>query len=1558
MADSGSFNADLGINMQFNIDSAGLVEMTRTIKEISKGKDLQRYWKDIETATDNAAKAIERYNKNTRSKELAENFLKQINALKAITSKENLSDIFPSMDINFDELVGSAKKLAPKINAEFSSSNFSQAFKTFDLLKDKGIELGEVFSKLADYSSKVDENFKLRIENSELKDLFGEQDIGKLKKDLSEIQKLRNEAEETFDSFLNINKIEKVDRWGDEKFSEYFYSIRNGSLTATEAIARFKTEYAHLLEDSYRSNGDSFGLDQLQAFSEKLDSIFRQVEETSKKINDIISNGVITKSVQNLSEDMSLSSDQRSIFNNILQDEESLKSITALIQKLIKESNQAKNTEVFNTEQFNEIKSLFINIESSLDSIKCVLVDVGDGEELSPLLKQLDNIREAASNIKLSLNLDLGNEVSERLNQKVSQATQRQLEAYRKLFSAMKGTGKTNKEMLKFFEPDDASATELIGMYQGIIKRAEEQFKIGNSNIYKKYLGSTYDDLKKEIKNANTQLGRAENKRSENGILGDLFGNSKDLSGVIEQLGTIISKLNEISKSAKEFAETFKNGLNVNASVDEIEKLTNRVKEFEDEIAKIKNPTAHNASAGTKSESEEMKQVGKAAKEAQKQVSKIEFSPNTDGFDDVISKFKILKEEASQISKITKESNQNKDGGYDVSYKATKKDGTSYYLGENSNPNVLKASEVVYNSAVEEKEKLKENKKAWKDLLSAVKQYKKLSTEIAKRTSLPGDETTLKELKEKTIPALQKNVFISPEQLSKSESLLKEIDAETSRIAEKKMHLDWDAAIKENEKFDKNVSEINGKVAETGELLSNLSIPKELNNEWTKIINDVDALTKKLKNGDLSPSDYSSQRDALLKDYNNKVEIQRRRDVEMYNSASSENSAKDNERQVKVQKALNDALNRYETLQKRIANGNGLSTDEAEAKSLLDTIHELQREDVLSPEKLTESNQRINRLNQSVEDIKRNIAETTLDNTQDKIDKYRTTLKNKSAKPVFEDQSVDYKKMLAEFASAISTLEDYKTSLAGISELTDEQKNHLQELTDKCQSAAKAFTLLDAAQKGSTEDSRWKEIDKLSKYLTDNTKLSKEAKRELNDYLAQLKSGDPSVNVKKIHTAWTKVAEQERAAGREGKSFFTMLSSAKLGHLVSQIAGFFSFYDLINVGKQAFEFVKQLDYALVDLKKTTSMSSTELERFYYDSNDVAKKMGVTTQEIIDQASAWSRLGYSTKEAATEMAQLSSQFSSISPGMDTDTAQEGLVSIMKAWDIDPDQVKSEIMDNINALGNAMAESNQDIVEGMERSAAALAAVGTDYEDAFAMFSGMQEVLQSAEVAGRALRSISMRIRGYDETTEELSDDLKTVTGDLADLTKTAQHAQGVSIFKDGSTTEFKSLVDYFGEINEIWDEMSQKQQNDFLQKAFGKTQAQAGSALIQNYSAVTKALEVMDEAAGSSDREMETVKESLEYKINALKETWVGTAQDILDRGDLGKIIDALTTVSEAIGSVTSNIGLLKTAALGISAALSFKNVGRDKTYSLFCHFEYADNTHNLLRIRRFRVCYS
>lgn len=522
--------------------------------------------------------------------------------------------------------------------------------------------------------------------------------------------------------------------------------------------------------------------------------------------------------------------------------------------------------------------------------------------------------------------------------------------------------------------------------------------------------------------------------------------------------------------------------------------------------------------------------------------------------------------------------------------------------------------------------------------------------------------------------------------------------------------------------------------------------------------------------------------------------------------------------------------------------------------------------------------------------------------------------------------SEKYKALVKESNDLLDKMKNIQTEIKnqdGIA--SQEQLNQLGQYNKRIEEIYNATKKMTTSEKGSTEGKAIKEIKKIYEALDKNTRMSSEAKAQLHSYINELKT-NPSANVEEIAAAWKKVIVAEKEAGRGGKSLLSAVGEKAFYGLAGQIAGMVSLLDVINVGKQAVNQVIELDTALVDLQKTTTMSSSQLNQFYYDANDIAKQMGVTTQEIIEQASAWSRLGYSSAEAATQMAQLSSQFASISPGMETDDAQEGLVSIMKAWDIGVDDVKSEIMDKINILGNTMAESNQDIVEGMKRSAAALAAVGTSTEDAFAMFSGINEVLQNAEKSGTALRSISLRLRSFDESTEEYSDDLKNITGELVDLTKTAQHTQGVSIFKDGSTTEFKSLVEYFGQIHDIWDEMSQKQQNDFLIKAFGRTQAQAGSALIQNYAGVTKALDEMSNSAGSADKEMETIKSSLEYKLNALKETWVGTAQKMADRSVLGGIIDGLTTISELI----QKIGVLPSAAIGGSIFALFKNVGTAK----------------------------
>ena len=801
----------------------------------------------------------------------------------------------------------------------------------------------------------------------------------------------------------------------------------------------------------------------------------------------------------------------------------------------------------------------------------------------------------------------------------------------------------------------------------------------------------------------------------------------------------------------------------------QITELESKISSLKSEIASLESPASNQRKDAFPKTSENLEQVAQSEQKVQqeavatdKALDNISFTPNTEGFDDIIAKFGILREQAEQITKIVKTTKQTADGTPDISYKATLRNGSSYYLGENSTPQVLNASETVYDAKAVAKNAEQEAKviqAEWDKNIKAIQDYMDAMTKLNNlkaKDKGTGSEANQIELQTQNVEKLKQVAWDARKNLS-------------SMQAENPDIIAWKQWVDMMELFDQASKGSAESAAKLKDVLDNIKVPS-------------------------------------LDKYENKLaSYQTKKGVYNATIARFNDGGWTSDEYLKNVQAVKDAVKKYEDLLNNIKAKGGIAS---------------------------------------------------------------------------EDDVQNLKEYESEIKKTISTV-----------------------------------TNMSAAEKGYNFVSGQKELDKIHKLLNENSKMSSEAKAKIKAYYKEIESGNPSMSLDRIHGEIMKIYNAEVEAGRAGRSFFDTLKNSGFHQLAAQMAGMFGFYDVINLGKQAFNTVKELDYALVDLKKTTAMNSSELEQFYYDSNDVAKQMGVTTKEIIDQASSWSRLGYNSKQAATEMAKLSSQFSLISPGMDTTTAQEGLVSIMKAWDIGYQDVKSQIMDDINALGNAMAEDNQDIVEGMERSAAALAAVGTSTKDAFALFSGIQEVLQNSEKSGTSLRSVALRLRSFDESTEEYSSDLANITGELADLTKTAEHAQGVSVFKPGSTTEFKNLVDYFREIADIWDEMSQKQQNDFLLKAFGRTQAQAGAALIQNFKGVEKALDVMDNAIGSSDKEMETAKQSITYKLNELKQTWVGTVQDIANRDDLGKIVDGLTDLSSAIGFVIDKLGLVGTIGL-------------------------------------------
>ena len=381
--------------------------------------------------------------------------------------------------------------------------------------------------------------------------------------------------------------------------------------------------------------------------------------------------------------------------------------------------------------------------------------------------------------------------------------------------------------------------------------------------------------------------------------------------------------------------------------------------------------------------------------------------------------------------------------------------------------------------------------------------------------------------------------------------------------------------------------------------------------------------------------------------------------------------------------------------------------------------------------------------------------------------------------------------------------------------------------------------------------------------LTTNGKLMEAYGDKVRAFLQEIQNtGTTKERLEQIRIELTKISSEATLAGKSGKTLGQILSG-RAKSLVAYLSTFASFYRIVSYVRTAISTIKELDTQLVDLRKTTTMTSSELERFYHASSDIAKQMGVTTSEIISQASAWSRLGYSSNEAATEMAKLSSQFTSISPGMTTDNATDYLVSTMKAYGVEVDEVERKIMDNVNRIGNTFATTNAEIGEMLTRSSAAMKAANNSLEETIALESAAVQITRNAETTGTAFRTVSMRIRGYNEESEdgaeELDESLQNISGDIADLTK-VNGKGGISIFTDKDRTEYKSTYQILKEISEVWDELTDKQQADLLEKLGGKRGGQTLAGILDNFSEVDRALQEMENAAGSADAEMTIIED--------------------------------------------------------------------------------------------------
>lgn len=417
----------------------------------------------------------------------------------------------------------------------------------------------------------------------------------------------------------------------------------------------------------------------------------------------------------------------------------------------------------------------------------------------------------------------------------------------------------------------------------------------------------------------------------------------------------------------------------------------------------------------------------------------------------------------------------------------------------------------------------------------------------------------------------------------------------------------------------------------------------------------------------------------------------------------------------------------------------------------------------------------------------------------------------------------ELQQQLAARQQELSVLQSENVSMTELM-TTQQQQKHILEQTTKEQKQ-----LLIAQQRAADIEQRSEVAVRqkaerlkaqIANYEAINSKAAKIYKNEFDSLKNGLASAKTTEDIAKLQTQFTSLKSSIKVAGREGQTFFQkMAEGAKKFSAWMSLTTIISY--VIRDIRKMLTTVVELDTALIDLKKTFKGTESDLKEFYYSANDVAKQLGVTTAEVIKQAAAWSRLGFSTKEQAIEMSKLSSMFASISPGMDIDTATDGLLSIIKAFGYETNEVLDGVMSKINKVGNEFGTSNSEIVEMLKRSSSAMKEANNNLADTIALETAAVEITRDAASVGTAFKTLSMRLRGYDEEVEDYVNDVQALSGEIADLTKTAKTPGGISLFTDEAKTEYKSTTQLLREISEIYDELDDKTQAGLLEKIAGR-----------------------------------------------------------------------------------------------------------------------------------------
>lgn len=495
-------------------------------------------------------------------------------------------------------------------------------------------------------------------------------------------------------------------------------------------------------------------------------------------------------------------------------------------------------------------------------------------------------------------------------------------------------------------------------------------------------------------------------------------------------------------------------------------------------------------------------------------------------------------------------------------------------------------------------------------------------------------------------------------------------------------------------------------------------------------------------------------------------------------------------------------------------------------------------------------------------------------------------------------------------------------------------KNNLDISPDNINSVKDAINQLNIAYREATQEakdfnkeaSRERSINKASMevanlkatihdYIAEHKKLEgTDVGRSLYELLEGLNQSDAPEKIGELKKKYAELRVESKKLGLESKNLLDVFEKLFGQHLSTMItmAALHKMQDALRI---VYQNVVEIDTAVTELRKVSEYTGKSLEEYMGRAAEQAQKLGVSISDYVNSTADWKRLGYSDEDAEN-LATYSTLLRNVGDNIDdVNTSSSYLISTLQGFGLLADQAE-DVVNKIDAVANTQPVTAKDLGEILTRSSAAMSSANNTLEETIALGTAANAVIQDADTVGTTLKSLSMYLRAAKSDAENAGIEVDGMANSVSELRSELKSLTGVDIMLDSKN--FKSTYQVMKELSQVWSGLSDITQANVTEMIGGKRNANAVSAILNNFDVAESAMESAANSANVAWEENEKYLDSIQGRLAQLDASFQVLSQDVLSSGLLKTGVSFLTSIVKLLDKIINLTGALP-AGLGIAA---------------------------------------